>query len=150
MLVIKPHHLIDIIKLYGAGVEHFVPDESFQHDFYKVANSIIDNLDIQVQFTIYGDDICKPCNRFKASQCIDPIDNINGYHLKDTYNRELDTRLMKRLSLDKNAIYAVRQFIEKLNKDRDIIFRVWLEEADALTEKRNNLFQEGLNKLLSQ
>lgn len=70
--------------------------------------------------------------------------------MKDTYNRELDTRLMKRLSLDKNAIYTVRQFIEKLNKDRDIIYRVWLEEADALTEKRNNLFQEGLNKLLSQ
>lgn len=54
MIVIKPHHLIDIMKLYGAGVEHFVPDESYQHDFYKVANCIIENLDTELQFTILG------------------------------------------------------------------------------------------------
>lgn len=54
MIVIKPHHLIDIMKLYGAGVEHFVPDELYQHDFYKVANHIIENLDTELQFTIYG------------------------------------------------------------------------------------------------
>ena len=30
MIVIKPHHLIDIMKLYGAGVEHFLPDELFE------------------------------------------------------------------------------------------------------------------------
>ena len=47
MIVIKPHHLIDIMKLYGAGVEHFVPDELYQHDFYKVANHIIENLDTE-------------------------------------------------------------------------------------------------------
>ena len=37
-IIIKPHHFIDIIKLYGAGIERFVPDEPMGHDFYKVAN----------------------------------------------------------------------------------------------------------------
>ncbi|MCB6344273.1 DUF1284 domain-containing protein [Enterocloster lavalensis] len=147
MIVIKPHHLIDIMKLYGAGVEHFVPDESYQHDFYKVANCIIENLDTELQFTILGDDICKPCNRFKDSRCSDPLDHIRGYHCKDTYNQALDSRLIDQLKLDQNAIYTPREFIEMLSRDRDIIFHVWLEEDSGLTEKRNRLFQEGLKKL---
>lgn len=27
MIIIKPHHFMDIIKLYGSGIEVFVPDE---------------------------------------------------------------------------------------------------------------------------
>lgn len=50
----KPHHLIDIIKLYGAGVEHFVPDELYQHDFYKVANLMIENLDTELRLPFMG------------------------------------------------------------------------------------------------
>ena len=147
MIVIKPHHLIDIIKLYGAGVEHFVPDELYQHDFYKVANLMIENLDTELQFTIYGDDICRPCNRFKDSRCSDPLDHIRGYHCKDSYNQALDSRLINQLKLDQNAIYTAREFIEILSSDRDIIFHVWLEEDSELTEKRNRLFQAGLKKL---
>ena len=41
-ILIKPHHFIDIIKLYGSGIDRFVPDEKMGHDFYKVANEIID------------------------------------------------------------------------------------------------------------
>ena len=147
MIVIKPHHLIDIIKLYGAGVEHFVPDELYQHDFYKVANLMIENLNTELQFTIYGDDICRPCNRFKDSHCSDPLDHIRGYHCKDTYNQALDSRLIDQLKLDQNAIYTAREFIEILSRDTDIISHVWLEEDSELTEKRNRLFQAGLKKL---
>lgn len=147
MIVIKPHHLIDIIKLYGAGVEHFVPDELYQHDFYKVANLMIENLDTELQFTIYGDDICRPCNRFKDSRCSDPLDHISGYHSKDTYNQALDSRLIDQLKLDQYAVYTAREFIEILSSDKDIIFHVWLEEDSELTEKRNRLFQAGLKKL---
>ena len=43
-ILIKPHHFIDIIKLYGSGIDRFVPDEKMGHDFYKVANEIIDKL----------------------------------------------------------------------------------------------------------
>ena len=42
-ILIKPHHFIDIIKLYGSGIDRFVPDEKMGHDFYKVANEIIEN-----------------------------------------------------------------------------------------------------------
>ncbi len=37
-ITIKPHHFMDIIKLYGAGIESFVPDEKLGHDFYRIGN----------------------------------------------------------------------------------------------------------------
>lgn len=69
MITIKPHHFIDIIKLFGAGIENFVPDEAFGHYFYKIANEIIRDMGAVLQLTIYGDDICKPCNRYNGNEC---------------------------------------------------------------------------------
>lgn len=40
-IIIKPHHLLDILKLYGKGIEKFVPDINHEHDFYKIANMIV-------------------------------------------------------------------------------------------------------------
>ena len=48
-ILIKPHHFIDIIKLYGSGIDRFVPDEKMGHDFYKVANEIIDNPSVDLR-----------------------------------------------------------------------------------------------------
>lgn len=30
-MVIKPHHFMDIIKLYGGGIQVFVPDTDYGH-----------------------------------------------------------------------------------------------------------------------
>ena len=35
-ILIKPHHFIDIIKLYGSGIDRFVPDEKMGHDFIRL------------------------------------------------------------------------------------------------------------------
>lgn len=42
-VIIKPHHFMDIFKLYGTGIEEFVPDQKMGHDFYAIANAIIKN-----------------------------------------------------------------------------------------------------------
>lgn len=150
MIMIKPHHLIDIIKLYGAGIEHFVPDEAFQHDFYRVANEIIANPEGELQLTIYGDDICKPCNRFDGIRCTDPLKSVGVYCDKETYNRELDSRIIGILKLNSDKRYTVRRLLGDLKNQNDIIFKVWSEEDSALTEKRNDLFQKGCDKLLGE
>lgn len=31
-ILIKPHHFMDIIKLYGTGIHTFVPDEKMGHE----------------------------------------------------------------------------------------------------------------------
>ena len=74
-IIIKPHHIIDIIKLYGAGIERFIPDEPMGHDFYKVANELIDHPTINVKLTVY-DDICRPCKKYNG-RCVDALTSIS-------------------------------------------------------------------------
>lgn len=35
-ITIKPHHFMDIIKLYGAGIKTFIPDEKWDMIFIKL------------------------------------------------------------------------------------------------------------------
>ncbi|MEO2189320.1 hypothetical protein [[Clostridium] innocuum] len=75
-IIIKPHHFIDIIKLYGADIERFIPDEPMGHDFYKVANELIDHPTINVKLTVYDDDICRPCKKYNG-RCVDALTSIS-------------------------------------------------------------------------
>lgn len=74
-IIIKPHHFIDIIKLYGAGIERFISDEFMGHDFYKVANELIDHPTINVKLTVY-DGICRPCKKYNG-RCVDALTSIS-------------------------------------------------------------------------
>jgi hypothetical protein len=140
---------MDIVKLYGAGIQHFVPDEAFHHDFYKVANEIVQNLECELTLTIEGDSICRPCNRFNGTVCTDPlIGVVEGYDKKDTYNKTLDRRILKLAELDLKKAYTARELLAKIGSDPDIVFQVWQEEDDARTAKRNDLFWRGYHKLI--
>lgn len=149
MITIKPHHFIDIIKLYGAGIGTFVPDTAYQHDFYRIANEIIGNMDTVLQLTVYGDDICKPCNRYNGKECTDPLDCIQGFCRKETYNQTLDTRLLTLLVLNTDETYTARAILDKMWREKSMNFLVWQEERE-LTETRNALFQKGCEKLLAK
>lgn len=102
---IKLHHFMDIIKLYGAGIEVFVPDETMGHDFNKVANEIVNHPHVQLELTIDGDDICKPCKKYQ-NVCIDELTQIPGISSKDVYNKLLDTRIIELYQLQKDTITA--------------------------------------------
>lgn len=147
-ILIKPHHFIDIIKLYGAGIERFVPDEKMGHDFYRIANEIMDNPTITLNLTIYGDDICKPCKKYQ-NKCVDNLTNIIGYTSKDIYNMTLDKRIIDLYNL-KAKNYTAKQFCFIILENKENIFKVWKEEDDSITEKRYALFVKGANKFLSR
>ncbi len=146
-ILIKPHHFIDIIKLYGAGIEKFVPDEKMGHDFYKVANMIIDNPLMTLKLTVYGDDICKPCKKYDK-ECTDPLDCIPEYSSKNKYNMTLDDRIIHFYNLNEE-IYTAKQLCKIINNEKENIFKVWIEEEDTLTQKRFELFSIGANKFLN-
>ncbi|MEG0698816.1 MAG: DUF1284 domain-containing protein [Erysipelotrichaceae bacterium] len=148
MITIKPHHFIDIVKLYGSGIESFIPCPDFNHDFYKVANAIISDLSIPLKLTTAGDDICKPCNRYDGTVCTDPLSGIPVYTKKESYNHELDSRILSILNLSTSNTYTAKEFLALLYKHSDIIFLVWIEEKDEITNKRNELFRKGCEKLL--
>lgn len=147
-ILIKPHHFIDIIKLYGSGIEKFIPDEKMGHDFYKVANEIIDNPNVLLKLTIYGDDICKPCKKYK-NKCMDDLTHISGYTSKDTYNMNLDKRIIELYNLTDQQ-YTALQFCSIILENKRNIFKVWIEEENSVTEKRYELFVKGASKFLNR
>ena len=60
VIVIKPHHLLDIFKLYGKGIENFIPDKNYTHNFYLIGNAVIRNEVNKIRFT-YSYDCAIPC-----------------------------------------------------------------------------------------
>lgn len=147
-ILIKPHHFIDIIKLYGSGIEEFVPDQKMGHDFYKVANDIIHNPTVILNLTLLGDDICKPCKQYHG-KCIDGLTHIPGYTCKDDYNVTLDQRIIELYHL-KEEEYSALRLCEIILEGKENIFQVWREEDNGVTNKRYELFVKGANKLLQR
>lgn len=145
-ILIKPHHFLDIIKLYGSGLEIFVPDEKMGHDFYKIGNMILQNKNIIINITADKDDICTPCKYCSDGICVDGLDVIDGYDRKDTYNKALDTRIINYFHLDMHKDYTAEELCKIYLSEPDFIFDVWLEENDKITKKRYSLFVSGAKK----
>lgn len=146
-IIIKPHHFIDIIKLYGSGIDYFVPDDKMGHDFYKIANDIINHPDVKIILTIEADDICQPCYQFHK-RCIDKITSISGIISKDIYNQLLDTRIISVYSLDQN--YDALSLCQILYKHHEYIDQIWQEEDQNLTKRRHDFFVAGAKKYLKR
>jgi len=120
-IIIKPHHFIDIIKLYGAGIERFIPDETMGHDFYKVANELIDHPTINVKLTVYDDDICRSCKKYNGG-CVDALTSVSGYTGKDAYNRTLDEKLIRLYTLTAEKYTALQLCSIILEKESVYIY----------------------------
>ncbi|WP_204209760.1 hypothetical protein [Massilimicrobiota sp. An80] len=144
-VIIKPHHFMDIFKLYGTGIEEFVPDQKMEHDFYAIANAIIKNPYLVCQLTIEGDDICKPCHYYQKHQCQDTLFHIQGISKKGQYNQLLDQRIIELYQLY-NTQYQVLELCQIFYRHHELIAKVWKEEDDQQVEKRRDFFVKGVEK----
>lgn len=144
---IKPHHFMDIIKLYGAGIEQFVPDDIRGHDFYKVANKVIKNPHVILKLTLYGDEICQPC-RFFQTTCQDTVDQTltTSKHL---YNRLLDQKIMKLYGLTKSQ-YIAQELCHIYYAHHEYIEQIWNTEELEKLKKRHDFFVKGAQKYLQK
>jgi hypothetical protein len=151
IIVTKPHHLLDIIKLYGAGREHFVPDPAFGHDFYRVGNDVLAYPEATLKFVVGGDDICEPCRYYEDGKCTDVVGNNSGrFRSKEIWNKTIDERLMKILGIKEGDTMTVIEYcklaLDKLSTEN--IATVWHERPTDETARRAELLIEGLNKYI--
>ena len=149
MVLIKPHHLLDIFKLYGAGINFFIPNPLYGHDFYKIGNIILKNHNTRVKFTSGLDNICGPCKYNVNGKCTDTIpNNPLKYSSKDYWNKTIDKRVMKTLSIKEGTKMTALGYcvlaMEKLNKEN--IKRIWNERPGNETKRRTILLLKGLKK----
>lgn len=137
-ILIKPHHFLDIIKLFGSGLNKFVPDVKFGHDFWKVGNEILENPNIELELTIDNDDICIPCKFSNGKICTDVTSTEEKEEMsKDEWNKIIDLRLLKILNLEVGNKLTAIEFCklakEKINREN--IFEVWKEKSKMLSTK---------------
>jgi hypothetical protein len=147
-VIIKPHHFLDIIKLYGAGYEKFVPDEEHGHDFWRVGNQILEDASVLLELTLDNDAICAPCRSNNGQECVDMTTVEIGKMSKDRLNRMIDKRLLEKLRLPLGSkIYAIEfcRLAKKMLSSDDIAV-VWKEKPEVETRKRIELLFLGLDK----
>jgi hypothetical protein len=148
-LKLKPHHLLDIFKLYGKGLTRFIPDSNYGHDFYRVGNLVLENPQVLVRFTLGADDACSPCKYLVRGKCVDEVkDNPVRFKSKEKWNREVDKRLLKLFGISKGEEISALAFchlaLEKLTSEE--IIKVWQERPPAETKKRNKFLRKGLER----
>lgn len=149
MIKIKPHHFVDIIKLYGKGIEKFVPDATYNHNFYGVANEIINNHQIELSITSGSDDICTPCIYLgKDKKCTDRIFHIAGIDSKNEWNEVIDRRIMQYAKISEGERFTAQKLCEMLFLRKEIIFNVWDEESKSEKDSRYEAFCKGAEKYL--
>ncbi len=148
-LTFKPHHFLDIIKLYGSGLEHFVPAPDFGHDFYRVGNIILDNPNTVIELTIKGDDICIPCKYFDGERCIGESKNNAQYPKKENWNRLIDSRLFQKLGLkDGEEIKSLDLVVLAKNKIKENdISEIWKEK---IIPQRASFLLKGIDKYIEK
>lgn len=149
MTSIKPHHFLDIIKLYGKGIEKFVPDKKFNHNFYLVANDIIANHQTEITITSGEDDICTPCIYLgEDNKCTDRIYHIEGINSKNEWNEIIDHRIMAHIKINEGSTYSSEEFCRILFLQKELIFNVWNEESKSDKDARYKAFCKGAEKYL--
>lgn len=146
----KPHHFMDIMKLHGAGIDHFVPDEAYKHDFYLVGNEILNNRDMKLQTTIDEDRICKPCIHIgKDGLCQDSIGHIESITSKDAWNKMIDKRIIQYADISLDKIYTALDYCKLLYGIREHIKDIWKEEENQAIKTRYMNFCKGVEKYLN-
>ena len=150
-IFLKPHHFLDIIKLYGLGLNFFVPDPRYGHNFYKVGNLILKNPQIGIFLTTKADDICKPCKFLKNGKCQDKMKNfINSS--KEEWNQIIDKRILNNLNLDKGDSLTPFELCQLASRKLTpkIISKIWRERSEKGTKKRIKYLLKGLGKYIKK
>jgi hypothetical protein len=151
VIFLKPHHFLDIIKLYGFGLNFFVPDPRYGHNFYKVGNLILKNPQTDIVLTTKADDICKPCKFLKNGKCRDKIKNFICSS-KEEWNRTIDKRILNNLNLGKGNSLAAFELCQLASKKLTpkIISKIWRERPKKETKERIKYLLKGLSKYIKK
>lgn len=152
MIYIKPHHLLDILKLFGGGYRKFTRDKTYKHSFYDVGNTVLENPAEVVEFTIELDDVCKKCIYAHNGECLDRIPGNTGlFNSKGLWNKEVDRRIMKELKIVEGDQMKVIEFAKLASNllTPTLIKKIWKERPFDETSRRIKLLTKGLKIYLS-
>jgi hypothetical protein len=142
---LRPHHLIDIVTEYGHGIQ-FKP-HAYGHALHTVAEQVVSDLDLEVEFVLAADEICFPCKHLRADgQCEDVLHQLDEPVSKQSYNDRLDSNLFSYLGMETGTRMTVRAFLEKLHEHTPGIEKICTHPGEK-EEHRLSGLEKGLGRL---
>ncbi|HNQ34844.1 MAG TPA: hypothetical protein PKN80_02140 [bacterium] len=152
MIIIKPHHLVDIITDFGAGITDPEP-HPYGHAVHSVTREILANPDVELGMEWGADDICRPCRHNLEGLCDDVIDTSYrpaAPKSKREWNLLLDRRWSERLGLRPDERLTAREFCARLRDRAGDVSDIYRElPGDRIATRQANL-ELGVRKLLEK
>ncbi len=140
----RPHHLIDIVTQYGAG-RPFRPSD-YGHAVHTVAERVISDVDVTIEFVVDADDICAPCVHLVDGRCDDVLSQLDPPVSKQDYNDDLDRRLLVHLEMTEGQVMSFREYLGVIRAHLDGIEQVCAHPGEDPAGRLSKL-TEGLEKL---
>ncbi len=152
MIIIKPHHYVDILRALGDELNEFTP-HPYGHDIHGVAARILADRDVMLQMELGADDICRPCIHNIDGVCDDTIDTSfrpQAPRSKQAWNLLIDQRWFKVLGLNDGERLTARQFCELVRRSFDWMPSIYEEMPPERVSTRTEEIRHGIKKLLGQ
>ncbi len=141
VLRIRPHHFLDIIRDFGAGVVH-EPYLPYGHNVHLVAAWLRDGHDIMLEIVIGVDEICRPCRKLVEGRCTDTTVKQGRKISKQDYNDLTDRRYLERLGIEQGYRTTAREFCKLTLERLGDIYSLYPEvEKEKTTLREENLLR---------
>lgn len=144
-MLIRPHHLLDIISSHGAG--HQFRPSAYGHAGHTCAEIVLNDLDVPLHFVVGADFICAPCVHLGPDgRCDDVISSLDPPVSKQQYNDELDRRLLEFFGLCEGDQISFRQYLATIRAHFEGLAEICAHPNESPQQRRENL-EAGLRKL---
>ena len=145
IMKLRPHHILDIISNYGHNVE--LKPHPYGHAVHRVAEAILSDMEIMVEFIVGADEICQPCKHLTSDGlCDDVLHQLDPPISKQEYNDALDRRLFDYLGFEPGRTIAIRQYLEIVNKKIPGVEEICTHPKENKRQRLDGLIR-GLIKL---
>ena len=142
---LRPHHVLDIISDIGCDTK-FEPHH-YGHSLHTVAEAILADTGIEMEFVVTGDAICHGCMHLLPNGgCDDMMGPADNRRSKQAYNDAHDGRLLRYLGTEAGAKMPVREYLERVAAKMPDIAKVCSHPSEDPAKRLTNL-RQGLAKL---
>ena len=152
LILIKPHHFVDIITAFGDGRTTFEP-HPYGHAVHVVAEEILRHRDAALQVELNADDICAPCRHNVDGLCDDVIDTSfrpAAPSSKREWNLLIDRRWCERLRIGQGDTFTARELCRRIRDAAGDITDIYREIPAERTADRQRKLREGIGLFLGE
>ena len=152
IILIKPHHFVDIISSFGAGERTFQPHH-YGHNVHTVSARILNNRLILLEIELGMDHICMPCIHNVSGFCDDTIDTSfrpTAPSAKGDWNLLIDQRWCERLEIKQGEQFSAYKLCERIRDKMGDITDIYLEIPASMTAQRSTNLINGLEYYLRE